>query len=260
LLLLCPDGKPKPQWIQCGLARDLRPIHISKAIVTSSPMQKSEWRGELRATLTLAWPLIATNLAQMALTTTDVIVLGRLGPDALAAATLATNLYFAVLIFGIGLVSAAAPMMAEALGRKRRAVHDIRRTFRQGLWSALIISIPAWLLLWHTEALLLLLRQDARLAADAQIFMRALQWGFLPTLGFIALRSFVAALERPLWALLLTVATVLFNVLANYVLVFGHFGLPRLGVFGSGLATTMSNTLLFIALAVTVSVAGRFRR
>jgi MATE family multidrug resistance protein len=229
-------------------------------MVTSDAMPRSLWRAELRATLTLAWPLIATNLAQMALTTTDVIVLGRLGPEALAAATLASNLYFAILIFGIGLVSATAPMMAEALGRKRKAVRDIRRTFRQGLWSALIISVPAWLLLWHTEALLLLLRQDARLAADAQVFMRALQWGFLPTLGFIAVRSFVAALERPLWALLLTVATVLFNVLANYVLVFGHFGLPALGMFGSGLATAMSNTLLFVALAVTISVAKRFRR
>src|SRR6185436_16725630 len=99
---------------------------------------------------------------------------------------------------GIGIITATSPLMAEAIGRKRHAVRDIRRTFRQGLWAAVMIALPAWLVLWHAEAVLLLFGQQAQVAADAQIFVRALQWGFLPFLGFIALRSFVAVLERPL--------------------------------------------------------------
>jgi MATE family multidrug resistance protein len=223
-------------------------------------MSLSPWRDELRATLALGWPLVLTNVAQIALTTTDVIVLGRLSASALAAAALGVNLYLAILIFAIGLITATSPMMAEAIGRKLHAVRDIRRTFRQGLWSAVIISVPAWIVLWHTEPILLLFGQEPRAATDAQAFMHLLQWGFLPTLGFIALRSFVAALQRPMWALVVTGLTILFNIAANWVLVFGHLGLPALGLRGSGLATALSNLFLFVAFALVVAFDDKFRR
>jgi MATE family multidrug resistance protein len=180
-----------------------------------SALSRDAWLGELRATLTLGWPLVLTNLAQIALTTTDVIVLGRVGASALAAATLGVNLYFAILIFGIGVVTATSPMMAEAFGRKLHMVRDVRRTFRQGIWASVLIAVPSWLLLWHTEAILLRFDQEPQLAADAQVFVRALQWGLLPTLGFIALRSFFAALERPLSAMMVTAAAILFNIAAK---------------------------------------------
>jgi MATE family multidrug resistance protein len=221
---------------------------------------REAWLGEFRATLSLGWPMVLTNLAQIALTTTDVIVVGHLGADALAAATLGVNLYFGLLIFAIGLVSATSPMMAEAIGRGHRVVREVRRTFRQGLWSALIVALPAWALLWHADAVLLALGQDPRLAADAHLFMRELQWGFLPALGFIALRSFVTALERPIWAMVVTAAAIVFNILANWVLVFGHLGLPALGLRGSGLATALSNTFLFLGLAGVVLADRQFRR
>jgi MATE family multidrug resistance protein len=225
-----------------------------------SVFSRDPWLGEFRATLTLGWPLVLTNLAQIALTTTDVIVLGRVGPSALAAGTLGVNLYFAILIFGIGIVTATSPMMAEAFGRKLHSVRDVRRTFRQGLWASVLIAVPSWLLLWHSEAILILFDQEPQLAADAQVFVRALQWGMLPTLGFIALRSFFAALERPLSAMLVTAAAILFNIAANWALVFGHLGLPALGLRGSGIATTFSNTFLFVGLILVASFGRKFRR
>ena len=210
--------------------------------------------------LALGWPLVLTNVAQIALTTTDVIVLGRLSAEALAAAALGVNLYLAILIFAIGLITATSPMMAEAIGRRLHAVRDVRRTFRQGLWSAVIISLPAWLVLWHTEAIMLRFGQQPQAAADAQSFMHMLQWGFLPTLGFIALRSFVAALQQPKWALVVTGVTIAFNIAANWALVFGHLGLPAMGLRGSGLATTLSNLFLFVSFALVVGLHRKFRR
>ncbi len=218
------------------------------------------WLGEFRATLALGWPLVLTNLAQVALTTTDVIVIGRLGAQPLAAATLGVNLYIAILLFGIGLLIATSPMMAEAIGRKRRYVRDVRRTFRQGLWSAVAISLPSWIVLWHAEPILLLLGQTPDLAAQGQSFVRHLQWGFLPFLGFVVLRSFVSALERPLWALAVTGVAIVFNIAANWVLVFGHLGLPAMGLEGSGLATALSNLFLFAGLAAVVIFSRKFRR
>ena len=210
--------------------------------------------------LMLGWPLVLGNLAQSALTTTDLIVLGRLGADALAASVLGVNLYFALLIFAIGLVGASAPMMAAAVGRKERVMRDVRRTFRVGLWSAAIISLPCWVLLWHTETILLWFQEEPPLAAAAQSLMRGMQWGLFPALGFIVLRSFVAALARPVWVTIATGATVLFNIAANWVLVFGHLGLPALGIRGSGIATALSSTFLFASLALVVVVDRRFRR
>jgi multidrug resistance protein, MATE family len=229
-------------------------------LTTQNAFTREAWLGELRATLVLGWPLVLTNVAQIALTTTDVIVLGRLGAEALAAGTLGVNLYFALLIFAIGLVGASAPMMAVAVGRNQHVMRNLRRTFRQGLWSAVMVSLPCWVLLWHAETVLLWFNEEPRLAAAAQSLVRSLQWGFFPALGFVVLRSFVASLERPIWALIATGATVLFNIAANWALVFGHLGLPTLGLRGSGLATTLSNTFLFISLALVVVVDREFRR
>ncbi|EBU7498230.1 MATE family efflux transporter, partial [Salmonella enterica subsp. enterica serovar Typhi] len=71
--------------------------------------------------LALAWPMILTNLAQVAMTATDVAIIGRLGPDSLAAGALGSNLYFAPLILGLGLAYATSPMIAAELGRKKHS-------------------------------------------------------------------------------------------------------------------------------------------
>ena len=84
--------------------------------------RRRAWLDEVRATLALAWPIILTNLLQIALTTTDVIMMGRLGADALASGVLGANLFFAFVIFGIGVVSAVAPMVARERGARPYAV------------------------------------------------------------------------------------------------------------------------------------------
>ncbi|MDP3255615.1 MAG: MATE family efflux transporter [Bosea sp. (in: a-proteobacteria)] len=210
--------------------------------------------------LRLGWPLVLTNLAQTAMTATDVLMMGRLGPEALAAGALGSNLYMAVLIFGIGVMAAVAPMLSIELGRNRHAVREIRRTVRQGFWAAATLVGPMWLFLWQTEAVLALMGQDRGLAAAAGSYMRALQWSLLPFFFYLVLRGFVAALQRPLVAMLVVLAAVLFNAFANWVLMFGRLGFPALGLFGSGLATSLSSTLMFAGLAWLVMRDHQFRR
>ncbi|MCP8937075.1 MATE family efflux transporter [Alsobacter sp. SYSU M60028] len=210
--------------------------------------------------MALAWPLILTNLAQTGMTTTDVVMMGHLGPQALAAGSLGFNLHFAILIFGIGVISAASPLIAAERGRNRHAVREVRRTVRQGLWACVAISVPSWLVLWHGEAILLAMGQEPHLAALAGAYLRTLQWGMLPFLGYLVLRSYLAAMERPRWALAAVVVAFLFNIFANWVLMFGHLGVPPLGLPGSGLATTLASVVLFGGLAVVVQMDRRFRR
>jgi MATE family multidrug resistance protein len=230
------------------------------AIEAGAKAPENPWRGEIRAMLQLSWPMILTNLGQTAMTATDVLMMGRLGPDALAAGSLGANLYFMPLIFGMGLMTAASPMIATELGRRRHSVRDVRRTVRQGLWLAIMVSIPVWSLLWQAEAILIAMGQEPRLAAMAASYVHTLMWASLPFHAYLVLRSFISALERPRWALIIVFAAVAFNVFANWCLMFGNLGFPALGLPGSGLATTLSSVLMFAGMALVVITERRFRR
>ena len=105
------------------------------------------WRRELAEAFTLGWPLVLANLAQAALTATDVMLMGRLGPEALAAGALATALYHACMVFCMGLVSAILPLVSSVLGKRKRPVREVRHIIHQGLWSALLVCLPIWALL-----------------------------------------------------------------------------------------------------------------
>lgn len=230
------------------------------AIEADAQASANLWREEIRATLALAWPLVFTNLAQTAMTATDVMILGRVGPATLAASALGANLYFAPLIFGLGLMLATVPMMAREVGRRRNSVRDLRRTVRQGMWVAVLVALPIWLLLWNGEKVLLAMGQEPALAADAGRYLRTLQWGLLPFFFYVVLRSFIASLERPGWATVVAFIGVMVNLAGNLVLVFGHLGFPRLGIVGSGLATSIANFSMFIGMVLVVTLDRRFRR
>ena len=229
-------------------------------IALASTGARRAWHEEARATLALAWPMILTNLAQSAPVTIDVVMLGRIGPEALAAGALGTNLYFAFMIFGIGLVTAVSPMVAREVGSRRSSVRDVRRTVRQGLWSAVAISIPVWAVLWHTEPIMLALGQDPGLSKRAGAYLSTLMWGFLPFLGYIVLRSYIAALERPFWGLWAGLIGCAVNTLAAWCLIFGKLGFPRLELVGAGIATSFAITVMFGSLALVVVLDRRFRR
>ncbi|MBX3577547.1 MAG: MATE family efflux transporter [Rhizobiaceae bacterium] len=218
------------------------------------------WRDEIRAMLRLAWPMVLTNLAQTAMTATDVMIIGRLGADALAASALGVNIYYTPMIFGLGLMLATSPMLAVELGRRRHSVRDLRRTVRQGFWIAIMAAIPIWAILWNTDDILIAMGQDPALAEQAGIYIRALQWSLLPFYLYIVLRSFISALERPRWALVVAFTAVAVNAIGNYLLVYGSFGFPRLGLAGSGIATTFASGLMFVGLAIVVTLDPKFRR
>jgi len=218
------------------------------------------WRDELRATMALAWPLILANLTQQVIQATDVLLMGRLGATQLAAATLALNLTFTFNLLMLGLVIASSPMMATALGQRFNAVRDVRRTFRAGLWLIAIMLPPYWLLLWHVGALMQAFGESAELARQGQTFLRAYMWCTAPWLLFSLLRNFVSALERPRIVLWLSLAGIALNALLSWSLIFGHLGLPALGLMGGGLGSLFTWLFMCGALIVVVLTERRFRR
>ncbi|MBK9081896.1 MAG: MATE family efflux transporter [Rhizobiales bacterium] len=194
------------------------------------------------------------------MTATDVMFMGWLGPDRLAAGALGTNLYFPFLILGIGFLSAVAPMVARELGRNAHSVREVRRTAHQGFWAAMILSVPSLAILWNAGPILVAFGQEPRLAADATSYVRAMMWSLPLFLLFVAMRAFVSALERPGAALAAVLVAFVVNAGANYVLVFGHFGFPRLELVGSGLATTIAVAVMFAVIAGVALIDRRMRR
>ena len=229
-------------------------------MVAKAPSSRGAWGAEISATLALAWPIVLTNVAQVGLATTDVVMMGWLGPNALAAGALAVNLNFFFLIFAIGVVTATAPLVAIELGRNRHSVRDVRRTVRQGFWVAIAIALPIWAVLWHAEAIFLALGQQPDIAANAASYLHTFQWQFLPFLFYAILRNFVSALERPLSALWIGGSALIVNAVLVWTLMFGHFGLPALGLPGAGIATTLTNIYMAGGLALLISRDRRFRR
>ena len=224
--------------------------------------KRAPWRAEVKASALLAYPLILTNLAQSLIHATDVVLIGRLGARELAAAALGVNLYIFCFIFGMGLLTAAAPLIATERGRRWNNVRDVRRTVRQALWSAVILVLPMWALLWHSRAILVGLGQDPGLAAEAESLLRYLMWALLPGFLYFVLRNFLAALERPGWSLAVAIGAVLVNALVNSALIYGvpAIGLPALGLPGAGIGSSITVTLEFTVLAIIVSRHRQFRR
>lgn len=216
------------------------------------------WRREILATLTLGLPLVGAQLAQIAINTTDVLMIGWLGAEELAAAVLAFNLFILIWFFGMGTVQAVIPLAAKARGK--RAARDLRRAVRMGLWVVTLYCLPVWVVLWNTEMILIYLGQDPEISAMAAVYMRVLQWSMLPSLCIMALRGFLTVMERTQFVLWATIGGAVLNAILDYVLIFGHFGAPRMELVGAGIASFGTSLATFLLLAVYVSRQRQLRR
>ena len=200
---------------------------------------------ELTETLELAVPIVLTQLGQIAMMTTDLALIGRLGDEAVAAAALASTVFFVSFTFGMGLVSAVAPLAAQSLGARNPRM--VRRALRVGLWAALLISLPMMAIPLYGEQILIALGQAPATARLAQRYLLGLAWGIAPALWFLAIRGFMGAVNRPQPGLWITLVAIPANALLVYLLIHGGLGLPRLELFGAGLGTTIVSFGMFFA-------------
>jgi MATE family multidrug resistance protein len=210
----------------------------------SAKASENSWGSHLRATFALGVPLVGAQLAQMAINTTDVILVGWLGTTELASVVIATQMFFIVFIFGSGFSAAVVPMVAQALGRKDTV--SVRRSVRMGLWMVTGYGALTAPILWFSEPILLKLGQAPDVAALAESYLRIVQWGIFPALWLMVLRSFLAGLEKGGVVLYVTIGMFLLNGLVAYLLIFGHFGAPQLGLHGAAIAAVCANLTGFL--------------
>jgi multidrug resistance protein, MATE family len=213
---------------------------------------KSGIGAELRATLALATPLAAANLAQMGMAVTNTVLVGRLGAMPLAAAGLGGMLFFTIGVMLQGILFAVAPLAAHALGAgDRRAAGRIAGA---GLALAVLLALPFVAALTSLDRLLEWLGYDTALATEIGRYLRALAWGGPAFLGFAVLRSLFAALSRTRPVMTVLFICVAGNAVLNWVLIFGHLGAPALGVAGSGYASSINQWLMLAGLALCTRI------
>ncbi|MGI5350580.1 MATE family efflux transporter [Streptomyces sp. CA-250714] len=223
-----------------------------------------------RALASLAVPLILTQLAQVALTTTDTVMMGLLGTRELAAGGLAIVIFNQLRTMGVGLVTSVGNQIASAAARGERATaeagreggtgpkggdgeghEEVRAIVRASLAVATLAGIAGAVLLILLGQTLTWFGQDAEIVELTQTMLLALAPGLLPCLWFQAIRQFTVGMRRPQALLQITLASIAVNAGLNWLLIHGTWILPRLGLTGVGAATSTVYLLSFLALYVS---------
>ncbi|WP_153099792.1 MATE family efflux transporter [Paraburkholderia hayleyella] len=209
-------------------------------------------------TARLAAPLAIAQLSQMAMGVTDTILLGSLGPDALAAGGLSANLFFVVVTLLQGVLTSVSVTVSHARGAQ--AEDRVPHIYWTGFVLSVLLSIPAFILLSFTTPILLAFGEPPLLAHNVGEYAAVLRWGTLGSLiGIGLMRSFLPAIgaaKRLLWV---SIGGVGVNAFLNYGLIHGAFGLPHMGFLGSAMATMITVWLSAIVLMTLLHLRPRYR-
>jgi MATE family multidrug resistance protein len=199
--------------------------------------------------LSLAWPVVTAELGWMAMGVVDTIVVGRLGAEAIGAVSLGSALYFAVSIFGMGLLLGLDTLISQAFGAGK--LGECRAWLVQGVYLGVLQTPVVMGLLWWGVPSLGGLGVHPSVLEAAIPFLKALTWGTLPLFVYSAFRRYLQAigLVKPVMFALISANAI--NALADWALVYGRLGAPALGVVGAGWSTSISRLYMALVLVGT---------
>lgn len=225
---------------------------------TSILKDKQTVLSQSKLTLKLAYPIILGQIAQMALGLIDMAMVGAVGYKELAAASLVTSVVNIPFIIGIGLTISISQLVSMANGRKegKQISHILFNGFVLSGITAIIIALG----LYFGRNLLFHLGQDEEVVVLAIPYLKLIAWSMIPMLLFMALKQFTDGLEFTKTAMLISLSSIPLNAFFNWVLIFGHFGMPRLELIGAGWGTLIARVIVFIALLLVVLRHKLFRK
>jgi len=216
---------------------------------------QAKWKPELVAMITLAVPVVLSELGWMAQGVVDNIMVGKLGPVAIGAVALGNAVYYTPSLFGIGLLLGLDTLVSQAYGRKDH--DDCHRWLAQGVYLACIVTPPLMVLLAAASYGFTRFGVIPEVAVLSGGYLRILNWGTLPLLLYGGTRRYLQGVGQ---VRVITVTYVLANLLnwfGNWVLIYGRFGMPALGVNGSAISTCVSRVAMAAAL---LGFAWRYER
>ncbi len=207
--------------------------------------------------LILAFPLALTGLLQSSTYFFETMFLAHLSQEALAAGALVSWLFGTFIVILIGILSSINILVAHKHGAND--VKGISLVVRDGLWLSLIMAIPSFILFWYLSPIFLLLGQNQTVVELAETYLHALAWGLLPNLIMFALLEFIVGLGNARLILVFSILSTTLTVFFSYVLIFGTFGFPALGIAGAGWGTTISYWISFLFLVLYIVINKQYR-
>ena len=227
----------------------------SLALDNSADAKLSEtWQEELRALLALGVPMAAAHIVSMMTLTIDLLMISRVSAQEVAAASLALVVNFLLWMVAAGPVMAVTPLVSQALGADKNNYRDVRHSVRMGLWLIVAMIPLLALIIWIMEPLASLIGQDPAIASRARDYMALLAIGWPFMMGIMALRNFLATINKTTIPLVLIVITAALNAAFNYVLIFGKFGAPKLDLLGAGIASSLASVFSFIFFVIYIKI------
>ncbi len=203
-------------------------------------------RQDLSPLLYLAVPLILTSAVQSSLGFFETIFLAYLGENTLAAGALVNWLFATLIVVLFGIFSACNVLIAHKHGANDRSA--IVHILRDGLLLAIILTPVTFLVFWHIASVFVLFGQSPQLAELANLYLHALAWGLFPKFILIVLFELIVGLGHSRTLMIITILTIPLYILFSYVLIFGKFGFPALGIAGAGWGMTFSDWIIALLL------------
>ena len=209
-----------------------------------------KYRDEFIDIFKLMLPVLMAQLAQMALGVVDIIMTGRYSSADMAAVGLGFAIWMPASLFGVGLIIAVVPTVGQLCGAKKAGTDEMYDVIRQGIWLALLISIPIIFLMIVMSFNLELIGMDASLASIASKYLRFLMIGAIPCFLYVVLHNLLEgfSLVRP--ALVASIIGLCVNIPVNYAFIYGKFGLPEMGGAGAGIALSITYIAMLIVIIV----------
>ena len=203
---------------------------------------------EWRAMATIAAPVVVVQVGLMLMGVVDTLMVGRVNATALAAVALGNLYFFNAIVIPMGALMVLDPLVSQAVGANDDIA--VTRAIQRGLFLALAFGVIATLIMLPVAPLLRLFRQPAEVIPQARMYVHVSAWSMIPFLAFVVLRQSLQALHRVAPIVYTIIVANTLNAVLNYVLIFGHFGFPRLEVAGAAIATVIGRWFMFVALAI----------
>ncbi len=209
-------------------------------------MEEEGYRIHYRQTVNLALPIIFSHLGHMMTNLADSIMIGRVGAVPLAAASLGFNLFIIIFVFGVGISIGITPRVAAADGRKQ--YNELKRLLVNGMILTGGIALLLFAVMMVAAPILKELNQPQEVVDLAIPYFRILLLSMLPLMIYQGAKQFAEGLSLTRWAMYITLLGNLFNVILNYLFIYGKLGLPAMGLNGAGWATTVARTAMATAM------------
>ncbi|MBK8449585.1 MAG: MATE family efflux transporter [Saprospiraceae bacterium] len=208
--------------------------------------------------LKLAFPIILGNLSQMMLNIIDSAMVGQLGYKYLAAAALVNNMIGLPFVLCIGFTVAISPLVAELKGAQKE--ETCGNLLNNAFYLNMSISILLVSILYFTGGIIYYLKQDQEVANMGRPYLNWMLWSIVPMIAFLSIKQFCDGLNHTKIPMILSLASIPFNAILNYALIYGNWGFPSLNIEGAGIATFITRLLMAIILGAFVLDQIQFKK